>query len=268
MQYRMMGRSLFATGVMVAAVCNVTAAASLPIVRQFPAPGPISEGMAFVGDDLWVWDIDGPNTFYVLDPLSGAVLATHPSPFSQGIAALAFDGASLWAASSTPEPGYLARLSPLDGSVVTYYNPPVYEPTGIAFDGQHLWIPEWNTARILRVDPSDMSILTTLLREPLFSTNISWDGATLWLGGYEPLSEGGLAYWIRQIDPETGATLATYTPPGRSVTGLTIHDGSLYVSDVTTGTVHVLRLPEPATALLFLVGAWCVASKPLRASYE
>jgi hypothetical protein len=71
-------------------VASPSLATSLPIVRQFPAPGDGCEGMAFVGSQLWVWDVWPPSEdrFYLLDPTTGAVLGSHPSPNSDGIGGL------------------------------------------------------------------------------------------------------------------------------------------------------------------------------------
>lgn len=234
---------------------STSLAVSLPIVRQFPAPGEASEGMAFVGDDLWVWDIDVPNMFYVLDPMRGEVRGTHTSPHSEGISALTFDGTSLWGATNTPSPALMAQLNPTDGSVISYYEPPVTEPTGIAFDGQYLWIAETGTYRIVQVDPADMSIRRTIMRESWLSYNIAWDGFALWMGAYEWLPDGTSRHWIYQIDSVTGATLGKYDPPGLSAIGMTYNDGYLYVSDLLTETIYVLSIPEPSTALLFLTPA-------------
>ncbi len=120
---------------------GMSAAATLPIERQFPAPGDWAEGMTFVGADLWIWDIDLPG-FCVVAPDTGAVKASYPSPPTGGATGLAYDGTFVWGVSAEGEYfPFMAKFSPIDGSVISYYDVPIRNPEGITYDGQYLWCP-------------------------------------------------------------------------------------------------------------------------------
>jgi len=236
---------------------GMSAAATLPIERQFPAPDEMSDGMAIVGSDLWVWGVDLPHTFYVLDPEGGAVKASYPSPPTGGTTGLAYDGVSLWGVSAygayLP---FMAKFSPIDGSVISYYDVPIRSPQGITYDGQYLWVcgTEDGDSRVISLDPITMQAQSAFHLPVESPTDLAWDGVNLWMGASDWLGPDiGWRGSILQLDPVTGAILATFDTPGAAAVGLTWSNGLLYVSDPVLDTIFVLRVPEPASVLYFIV---------------
>ena len=236
---------------------GMSAAATLPIERQFPAPDEMSDGMAIVGSDLWVWGVDLPHTFYVLDPEGGAVKASYPSPPTGGTTGLAYDGVSLWGVSAygayLP---FMAKFSPIDGSVISYYDVPIRNPEGITYDGQYLWVSgnTFDDSRIVALDPLTMQPVRELILPVQSPRDLAWDGMSLWMGASDWLGLGmGWREHILQIDPLTGDVLGDFDVPGGVAIGLAWDHGLLYVSDLTRDTIFVLRVPEPASVLYFIV---------------
>ncbi len=236
---------------------GMSAAATLPVERQFPAPGDWAEGMTFVGADLWIWDIALPNLFYVVDPDTGTVKASYPSPLSSGGAGLAYDGTFVWGVSAEGMyPPFMAKFSPVDGSVISYYDVPIRSPTGVTYDGQYLWVcgNTFDDSRIVALDPLTMQPVSEFVLPVQSPRDLAWDGANLWMGAADWLGLGiGWREYILQIDPLTGATRNTFDAPGRTVGGVAWDRDLLYVSDLLLDTVFVLRVPEPASILYFLV---------------
>ena len=258
MQYRIMERSLFTAAVLVAAVCNVTAAASLPIVRQFSAPGEASDGMALVNGALWVWGVDQPDQFHVLDPIDGTLLANYASPVTDGATGLAFDGQFVWGVSSFQSgppltPPLLVRIDPADGSVLQSYDLPVPHPSGITFDGEHLWVSDiLGDGLMVKVDPLTGSIRQAFAKQAgRISYDLAWDGEFLWRSEVEN-SGNGLIYSIARINAHTGKTVAVYEPPGASAVGLAAGGGLLFVSDPMTDMIYALAIPEPTSLVCML----------------
>lgn len=221
------------TGMIVAAVvglCTSTQATSLPIVNQFPTPSLWQNGLTFVGDDLWLWDVGVPNTFYVLDPADGHVKTTHPAPVTWGGAGLGYDGQYLWGCSGGTELTLFVKMDPKDGSVIETYPLPVPQPTGITFDGTHLWVSQIDGYEIAEVDPANGSAIRTINKDPYFSFDLAWDGQALWLAWFEEQEGGPDRNYISRIDPRTGKTLAVYDGPAGGGGGMAIKDNLLYVT--------------------------------------
>jgi len=222
--------------------------ASLPILRQFPAPGNISDGMTFVNGNLWVWDVDKPNTFYVMNPDSGAILSSYPSPPTGGPTGLAFDGQFVWGVSGDAAyPPFFAKFDSTNGSLLQSYEPLVRSPTGITYDGQNLWISEYGGNQIVKLDPITLSVIQTVMKPEERSDDLAWDGAALWLAE-SVFQSGRFISFIDRIDPTNGQLLARYDPPGVFAGGLDVLDNQLFVSDPVTDMIYVVSLPEPTTA--------------------
>ncbi len=241
---------------------GMSAAATLPIERQFPAPDEISDGMALVGSDLWVWGVDLPHTFYVLDPDTGAVKASYPSPAAGGITGLTYDGSFVWALpvwgvpSDGSYPQLMAKISAIDGSVISYYDVPIGSPQGITYDGQYLWVcgTADGDSRIISLDPITMQAQSAFHLPVESPKDLAWDGVNLWMGASDWLGPDiGWRGSILQLDPVTGAILATFDTPGAAAVGLAWSNGLLYVSDPVLDTIFVLRVPEPASVVYFIL---------------
>ncbi len=247
---------------------GMSAAATLPVERQFPAPGDWAEGMTFVGADLWIWDIDLPNLFYVVDPDTGAVKASYPSPPTGGTTGLAYDGVSLWGVSAYGGHfPFMAKFSPIDGSVISYYDVPIGSPQGITYDGQYLWVcgNEDGSSRIISLDPITMQPVREFVLPVRSPRDLAWDGVNLWMGASDWLGPGmGWREHILQIDPLTGDVLGDFDVPGGVAIGLAWDNGLLYVSDLTRDTIFVLRVPEPASITLLCAAMAFLKFGPVR----
>ncbi len=226
--------------------------AMLPLVRTFPTPDIFPNGLTFVGDDLWLWNVNQPDNFFVLDPIDGHVQASYPAPETWGGAGLAYDGQYLWGCAGGTELRFFVKMDARDGSVIQSYPLPVPEPTGITFDGTNLWVSQIDGYTIAEVDPNTGSAIRTIKKEPYYSLDLAWEGAALWLAAFER----GDPYrnLIYRIDPATGVTLAVYDGPAGGAGGMVIKDDMLYVSSWWDAQIYVYGLPEPASFLLVAFG--------------
>lgn len=241
-------------------------ATPLPIVRQFPTPGVGANGLAFVGDDLWMWDVVLEDRVFVLDPADGEVRSVLSAPDTSGGVGLGYDGQYLWVCSGGGQPTFFGRFRPEPGALIETYPLPVDSPTGITFDGRYLWVSEIDGHTIAKVDPATGAVVSTITKEPLFSLDLAWDGEALWLSSLEPGDPVGLGdrSFINRIDPQTGATLAVYDGPAGGAVGMAIRDGLLYCTSWWENEVYVYQIPEPATAALLVLGLTCWPRLPCR----
>jgi sugar lactone lactonase YvrE len=217
--------------------------------------------MTLVNGELWVWDVDQPDLFYVLDPEDGTVLANYASPVTGGATGLAFDGQFVWGVSSFQSgppltPPLLVRMDPADGSVVQSYDLPVPHPSGITFDGEHLWVSDFlNDGLMVKIDPITGGILESFSKSPgRVSCDLAWDGEFLWRGEVE-YGANGFIYSIARVDAQTGQTVAFYDPPGVSAAGLAVSGSLLFVSDPATDMIYALAIPEPTSLICMLAVA-------------
>jgi hypothetical protein len=83
-------------------------------------------------------------------------------------------------------------------------------------------------------------------------TDLAWDGVNLWMGASDWLGPDiGWRGSILQLDPVTGAILATFDTPGAAAVGLTWRNGLLYVSDrrlIRSSFCECLNLPASCTS--------------------
>ena len=66
------------------------------------------------------------------------------------------------------------------GSVVGEIPSPGSGPTGVAWDGTHLWNADQAADRIYKLDPSDGSVVDSFSSPGGFPWGLAWDGVYLW----------------------------------------------------------------------------------------
>ena len=166
---------------------------------DFPSPGPHPEGLAWDGSHLWSadWETGRIYRHQVSDTAltvdfffdaPGAEAGTHP-------VGLTWDGASLWL--TTWSPFMLYRLDPATGAVLgsrrvegLYPRDPApvsfsYAPEDLAWDGTHLWITDWYTPKLFRIDPTTFEVVSTLPAPARGSVGLTFHRGYLWNGSTE-----------------------------------------------------------------------------------
>ena len=90
----------------------------------------------------------------------------------------------------------LARV----GEVVKVIKTPGPLPTGLAFDGKHLWLADSRLDKIFKIDPASGKVVKSFDSPGYHPEGLAWDGKYLW----HVDSAERLVYCL---DPETGAVL-------------------------------------------------------------
>ncbi len=161
------------------------------------------------------------------------------------------------------------------GEVAASFNLTLQTPTGMAWDGAHLWVADLATATVTELDPQGKPLKT--LEAPGYApSGLAWDGKRLWildatdkavyalnpesgiteralaldLDTPEGLAWDGTALWvadakaglISRLDDQDGTTYASFPSPlaGRKSQeiGLAFTGKVLYVSDRTADTIY------------------------------
>jgi len=76
---------------------------------------------------------------------------------------------------------------------------PGTHPAGLEFDGRHLWLADHMGLEIVRIDPADGRVMSTLPAPGFAPRGLAWDGELLWCSDAE-------AGWIYGIDVKTGVS--------------------------------------------------------------
>lgn len=123
---------------------------------------------------------------------------------------------------------------------------------GMAFDGTNLWMVARDLDEILKVDPSDGTVLGRFDSPVSGGTGLTWDGTNLWFTSDN--NDPGY-FTLYKLDPADGTVLTSFNAPGsHDSTGMT-WDGTalwntgfhenLYRIDPADGTVlATLDAPE------------------------
>ncbi len=109
------------------------------------------------------------------------------------------------------------------GEVIKSFKTPGFFPTGLTFDGKHLWLADKKTDKIYCVNPKNGNIIRDIQAPAYWPMGLAWDGEALWnadVKGGIPLSENynGKIY---RINPKDGTILKTIQAPSSSPRGLT-----------------------------------------------
>jgi sugar lactone lactonase YvrE len=224
-------------------------------VRGFASPGDYPEGLAWDGARLWSNNYSN-GTLYAVDPLDGRILRAHSGGglpiHPEG---LAWDGTHLWSCDWTTGKIFKLRDTGSGIEIVADYPPPAEAggPVGLEWDGAHLWLATWgpgvgNTSRLFKLDPVTLGVVQQFELPVWWVEDLAWDGEYLWSADW--LFRKGFA-----IDPSTGDTLHTYTPPGPNTVGMAWDGTHLWISDTTKDSIWALDIARP-TAVESRTWSW------------
>jgi hypothetical protein len=125
------------------------------VVQTLNSPTTNTNGLAFDGTDLWVSAFTESN-IYRIDASTGAVLGTIPAPNTNS-RGMVFDGENLWVADmNNLASDIVYKLDPATGNILASFYPNVDPgttfPIGIATDGIHLWMTDFQADLVYKID--------------------------------------------------------------------------------------------------------------------
>ena len=101
------------------------------------------------------------------------------------------------------------------GEVMHSFPSPGKFPTGMTFDGKHLWLSDRKDDVLFAINPTDGTVARSLPSPAYWPTGLAWDGAYLWCadikGGMDV--EEGYEGVIYRLDPADGTILQTLMAP-------------------------------------------------------
>ncbi len=160
--------------------------------------------------------------------------------------------------------------------------------SGIAWDGENVWLSDAAEKKVFRIDPKDGHVLFSLAFEGELG-GVAWDGKHVWqaerssrtvsqvdadsgeilkairvehpMGELAGLCQEGDSLWvalsgvgqIRRMKVADGGFMKAY-PTRSTVTGVAVVGKHLYYADMAEGKVHKLDIPSGSLLISYDVG--------------
>ena len=132
------------------------------VKRSFPAPNSdtgLVYGLAYDGTNLWVSEWFS-NRIYKLNPRTGKIIGAIPTPEGKAHCVdIAWDYKDkvLWVQNNDSKKIY--KVDPSNGRVLTSFpSPAKLYPTGLTFDGEHLWVADRDAYTIYEITKSGNTV--------------------------------------------------------------------------------------------------------------
>ena len=196
---------------------------------------PVSIPGALVTDGINLWVSSG-NSLLKLRASDGATLATASIPGGAG--GLAFDGFNVWVITGTFSNPGLARVQASSATVtLTVPLPPGGPVEAILFDGSSIWATQGGGGGLLKIRPSDGSILGTF--EPgILPLGLTFDGANIWVADN--------AATVRKIRASDGVTVGTFPMTNFFPVDIVFDGTAVWVTSQSGNAVKKLRVTDGA----------------------
>jgi YVTN family beta-propeller protein len=138
--------------------------------------GSLVDGVLFDGTSIWVATDTLFNTYLVkLDPSDGSLLGRATIDDAYDTYAMTFDGTKVWATNSID---IVTAVRAYNGRVE--YTGTVYNPRGIEFDGQHIWVANYygNSVSVLSARNGESLRTIPVEQNP---EGVCFDGTSIWV---------------------------------------------------------------------------------------
>jgi len=192
---------------------------------NYSLPGKSVRGLAYDSGVLWAVHSEGGTSNVVkiskIDAQTGEILL-ESNDFNWNGRGITVGGGSLWIADAFADAVH--RVDPSSFGVVSSFPTPGTEPTGIAFDGSHLWLVDPFFQRIYQLSTAG-EVLTSFGIPNAFRQGLEWEADGMWTN----TAETELTHYVTN-----GAISATRTlqglPSGTRVGDIAIGNGTVYLS--------------------------------------
>jgi transglutaminase-like putative cysteine protease/sugar lactone lactonase YvrE len=133
-----------------------------------------------------------------------------------------------------------AAAQGVPGSVLRNLELSLKTPTGLAWDGQHLWVADLETARFYQLDPVSGRVLASIDAPGYQPLGLAWDGTQLWV--IDALDKTAYA-----VDPESGLTKRALPLDTESAKGIAWDGSALWTVDARAGVINRLDQKDGTT---------------------
>ncbi len=119
------------------------------------------------------------------------------------------------------------------GKVLNSFKTQGKQPTGLCYDGKHLWQADQESDKIYCLNAETGALIRSIESPAYWSVGLAWDGTYLWNADFRGRTDkaedrDGMIF---KIDPKDGTILRTLRAPSRSPQGLTYDGQYLWLVD-------------------------------------
>jgi streptogramin lyase len=156
---------------------------------------------------------------------SGAIL--HQADFTGVLRrGLAYDGSFLWSCGEDADGGVIYEIDPDTCKVDRFFPTPGHAPSGVCWDGEHIWFADRDSRRIYRLEVDSGKVLRSAFAPGFSPFGLAWDGNHMWVTD----SGTGRLYRLTGSRGRWTATVSIESFFFRGTDVLLLHDGiSLWV---------------------------------------
>ena len=170
----------------------------------------------------------------------------NPERRSSEICALTWEGSCcgegyLWAADATNRE--IVKMD-LRGNIVKTVPSPCDNPSGLAFNGETLWVCDEKEGSIYNISPEDGTVLKNLASPVTHPSGMTWAYNYLWVVGTTGYATAEKTYktLLYRVNTETGSTFGTdKLGPITKPAALTFADDQLWISDYSKNRVFTYK---------------------------
>ena len=128
------------------------------------------------------------------------------------------------------------------GKVLASFPLTLKTPTGLAFDGSHLWLADLDSATLNELDPATGKVLRSIDAPGYAPMGLAWDGAKLWVLDASEKS-------VYALDPKSGLTVKALPLDTDTPEGLAWDGSDLWMADAREGVIARLDEQDGTTYL-------------------
>jgi hypothetical protein len=180
-------------------------------VTRYTLTGTLSgswDAMSFFDSQFWITAgaASSPKGLNTAPNSSPGVVANHAAaPLNQAFGLAAYDGTSIWLASSTSSPPtpYVAQVNPSTYAATSFGTASTGDGISLVFDGTLLWTGGASVAGAASFSPASPTVVTP------YTTYLVGGVSTTWGGGYPGLDSAGNMWWASATAIATNKSVVT-----------------------------------------------------------
>lgn len=168
------------------------------VIASFSTPDNDPVGLAWDGEYLWhvdggrAWDLGQEAVIFIykIDPQNGDATKMFEAPGGFVAEDLAWGDGYLWYVDGESGEGdwgttTIYKIDVSNGDVVKEFSAPGSEPSGLTWDGSHLWHSDSGTSNIYLINPDNGEVIDSFKAPSKYPDSLAWDGSNLWCADWD-----------------------------------------------------------------------------------